>query len=545
MNQLCKVCGEPAAGFHFGAFTCEGCKSFFGRTYNNLSQVHECKNGGQCVINKQNRTSCKACRLRKCLMVGMSKTGSRYGRRSNWFKIHCLLQEQAAFNGQPATSLRPPITPTLQDGSLPYVAGRLRDAMGHEAPLRPPAPPPHDLPAALSTLTAATHLQQREGGGGPEMDGRREQLLAALRQCHALEAPRHAADLDLRRPVDLEALRRHLEPEGERAAPLALLEWERRLREAARRGAHHHGLERKAPPMEAKAPPAASPDMDAASAPAKDDFERQCGGGGGGGRSSPGTCGLMTEEERLNFLKAVASPAPPQPPVTCGVRAPPPHDLLTYSSLNNNLFPFAPCPPLWSSVLPFPPLAKFYPPLPAPAPPTPPALKPAVFGAPEVSRAASPQRLAQEDAATKKRFLDAVLQVQRRSQTPSPRHDAAPAAVRPPHSAHASPPAAQAAPHDQPIDLTVRRKRKMDKSEIQYHPGDDKWLRGGEDDDDDDEDDEVEEILEDEDEEEEVEEEDEAVEEVVEEEGKAESEGQVEVPVKLLKLDAAGGTVMV
>ncbi|XP_071532356.1 uncharacterized protein [Panulirus ornatus] len=96
MNQLCKVCGEPAAGFHFGAFTCEGCKSFFGRTYNNLSQVHECKNGGQCVINKQNRTSCKACRLRKCLVVGMSKSGSRYGRRSNWFKIHCLLQEQAS-----------------------------------------------------------------------------------------------------------------------------------------------------------------------------------------------------------------------------------------------------------------------------------------------------------------------------------------------------------------------------------------------------------------------------------------------------------------
>lgn len=26
MNQMCKVCGEPAAGFHFGAFTCEGCK---------------------------------------------------------------------------------------------------------------------------------------------------------------------------------------------------------------------------------------------------------------------------------------------------------------------------------------------------------------------------------------------------------------------------------------------------------------------------------------------------------------------------------------
>ncbi|GBP35379.1 Knirps-related protein [Eumeta japonica] len=35
MNQKCKVCGEPAAGFHFGAFTCEGCK-FNGRADSGL-----------------------------------------------------------------------------------------------------------------------------------------------------------------------------------------------------------------------------------------------------------------------------------------------------------------------------------------------------------------------------------------------------------------------------------------------------------------------------------------------------------------------------
>ncbi|XP_047534717.1 protein embryonic gonad-like [Vanessa tameamea] len=109
MNQQCKVCGEPAAGFHFGAFTCEGCKSFFGRTYNNLSSISECKNNGECVINKKNRTACKACRLRKCLLVGMSKSGSRYGRRSNWFKIHCLLQEQQQQHMQQMqTSKSPP-----------------------------------------------------------------------------------------------------------------------------------------------------------------------------------------------------------------------------------------------------------------------------------------------------------------------------------------------------------------------------------------------------------------------------------------------------
>ncbi|KAJ6645303.1 Protein embryonic gonad [Pseudolycoriella hygida] len=105
MNQTCKVCGEPAAGFHFGAFTCEGCKSFFGRTYNNLSSISDCKNNGECIINKKNRTACKSCRLRKCFTVGMSKSGSRYGRRSNWFKIHCLLQDQQQkhLNGIPTS----------------------------------------------------------------------------------------------------------------------------------------------------------------------------------------------------------------------------------------------------------------------------------------------------------------------------------------------------------------------------------------------------------------------------------------------------------
>ena len=94
-NQLCRVCDEKAAGFHFGAFTCEGCKSFFGRFCNNQTVIPDCKNNYMCVIDKRNRTSCKACRLKKCLSVGMSKSGCRYGRRSNWFKIHCLMQKNA------------------------------------------------------------------------------------------------------------------------------------------------------------------------------------------------------------------------------------------------------------------------------------------------------------------------------------------------------------------------------------------------------------------------------------------------------------------
>lgn len=101
-------------------------QSFFGRSYNNINSITPCKNSGRCVINKKSRTSCKACRLKKCINVGMSKGGSRYGRRSNWFKIHCLIeQEQNEARrlslGNPPTSRANP----WQLESIPYEQYRL------------------------------------------------------------------------------------------------------------------------------------------------------------------------------------------------------------------------------------------------------------------------------------------------------------------------------------------------------------------------------------------------------------------------------------
>ncbi|XP_043260427.1 zygotic gap protein knirps-like [Colletes gigas] len=165
MNQQCKVCGEPAAGFHFGAFTCEGCKSFFGRTYNNLGSISECKNGGVCVINKKNRTACKACRLRKCLMVGMSKSGSRYGRRSNWFKIHCLLQEQT--NGGQNVNVTggagSPFGPGFLPGFLPQPPSQQNSGVYKDAKDRA-SPSQEDLALQSHLLHVAMLKQERERG---------------------------------------------------------------------------------------------------------------------------------------------------------------------------------------------------------------------------------------------------------------------------------------------------------------------------------------------------------------------------------------------
>lgn len=150
-NQMCRVCDEPAAGFHFGAFTCEGCKSFFGRTCNNTSVIQECKNNYRCVVDKKNRTACKACRLRKCLMVGMSKSGSRYGRRSNWFKIHCLMQQsmnkgKGATEGPirghapPSMTGPPPISTDVSPLSTSSLSPTSPPRSWHKEPLRLDSP---------------------------------------------------------------------------------------------------------------------------------------------------------------------------------------------------------------------------------------------------------------------------------------------------------------------------------------------------------------------------------------------------------------------
>ncbi|XP_033175970.1 nuclear hormone receptor family member nhr-25-like isoform X2 [Bombus vosnesenskii] len=199
MNQLCRVCGEPAAGFHFGAFTCEGCKSFFGRTYNNLGSISECKNGGVCVINKKNRTACKACRLRKCLMVGMSKSGSRYGRRSNWFKIHCLLQEQSH---QAQTRL-------IKDPKSAYekAFGSLDVANNNNNNNENPGTTSATSVVGIVTTTTTTansyhhHHHQHHQDRFPKRDDLRPQDIPA--QLRAPDIPARASQDPLLRPMDL------------------------------------------------------------------------------------------------------------------------------------------------------------------------------------------------------------------------------------------------------------------------------------------------------------------------------------------------------
>lgn len=75
----CRICGEKASGFHYGANTCEACKGFFRRSLRK-KEKYKCVGKGRCEIRSSKRSLCGACRYRKCLAVGMSKEAIKTGR---------------------------------------------------------------------------------------------------------------------------------------------------------------------------------------------------------------------------------------------------------------------------------------------------------------------------------------------------------------------------------------------------------------------------------------------------------------------------------
>nr|WDV16820.1 ESR1 [Osteoglossum bicirrhosum] len=78
-TRYCAVCNDYASGYHYGVWSCEGCKAFFKRSLQGHND-YMCPATNQCTIDRNRRKSCQACRLRKCCEVGMMKGGLRKDR---------------------------------------------------------------------------------------------------------------------------------------------------------------------------------------------------------------------------------------------------------------------------------------------------------------------------------------------------------------------------------------------------------------------------------------------------------------------------------
>jgi hypothetical protein len=77
-DKICEVCSDAASGYHYGVYSCEGCKAFFKRSTQGDTPAYVCPATNSCTIDKQRRKSCQSCRLMKCFAVGMAKTSKSF-----------------------------------------------------------------------------------------------------------------------------------------------------------------------------------------------------------------------------------------------------------------------------------------------------------------------------------------------------------------------------------------------------------------------------------------------------------------------------------
>ncbi|CCD74139.2 Nuclear Hormone Receptor family [Caenorhabditis elegans] len=70
-SELCAVCGGKASSSRYGALSCIGCLVFFRRMTCGEKKWY-CLRNRNCEINIATRNTCRACRLQKCLNVGMN-----------------------------------------------------------------------------------------------------------------------------------------------------------------------------------------------------------------------------------------------------------------------------------------------------------------------------------------------------------------------------------------------------------------------------------------------------------------------------------------
>lgn len=87
----CAVCGGTASGLHYGVNSCEPCKGFFTR-YLRKKDEYRCTKYSNCPITSRLRGNCSSCRLKKCLILGMSRKNSRLGRYSLSMRMETIMK---------------------------------------------------------------------------------------------------------------------------------------------------------------------------------------------------------------------------------------------------------------------------------------------------------------------------------------------------------------------------------------------------------------------------------------------------------------------
>lgn len=147
-SSVCGVCGDASDGQHFGAIACRACAAFFRRS-TVTERKYICRFEGDCNIGKDVRCMCRACRLRKCVELGMNAKSVQRNRDG----LGSRSERKTAANGA-VKSVEPlPSMPETSAGPAPAPTS----VSDIRAPCTAQPCSPQDRPVALPT-PVITHM---------------------------------------------------------------------------------------------------------------------------------------------------------------------------------------------------------------------------------------------------------------------------------------------------------------------------------------------------------------------------------------------------
>ncbi|RCN25378.1 zinc finger, C4 type [Ancylostoma caninum] len=121
----CVVCEDPRGSIHFGVVSCAACSAFFRRTIAE-NRKYSCRRSFDghfnCPIDQKHRCYCRACRLQKCLLMGMDPGSVQLHRDTYGSKIKRALEQSSSCH-QPNTYLNLAPSPKFSSSLKENVSG--------------------------------------------------------------------------------------------------------------------------------------------------------------------------------------------------------------------------------------------------------------------------------------------------------------------------------------------------------------------------------------------------------------------------------------
>ncbi|KAI6214211.1 hypothetical protein M3Y94_00241200 [Aphelenchoides besseyi] len=147
----CAVCNDSPAKLHYGVLACFGCKGFFRRAVKEGRNKYICRYDKQCKVDKYERNSCRWCRFRKCLLVGMNPDSVRPDRNDPTSRQKSKLTKTSS------TSLKSVHSSShfrlsRQDSGRPSALAN--DETNDEDPMKPLSPSHRQLLSSIIKLDA-------------------------------------------------------------------------------------------------------------------------------------------------------------------------------------------------------------------------------------------------------------------------------------------------------------------------------------------------------------------------------------------------------